>query len=92
MLAAEWAVKSANSMNLRRLIISNSLASKDAFQRGITALRKKLPPEIQDVLDGADETKQFYTPEYEAAVEVFYNRHLSLSRPWPPKEVQAALD
>jgi hypothetical protein len=47
---------------------------------------------VQKVLDRANETLEFETPEYQAAVEVFYKRHLSLARPWPPKEVQAALD
>jgi proline-specific peptidase len=92
MLAAEWAAKSSNAVYLRRLIISNSLASMDAFQKGVTALRKQLPPDVQKVLDSAEDTKQFDHPEYEAAVEMFYKRHLSLTRPWPPKEVRAALD
>ncbi|KAJ3578418.1 hypothetical protein NPX13_g2146 [Xylaria arbuscula] len=59
---------------------------------GITALRKQLPQDVQEVLDRAEKDLNFETPEYEAAVEVFYKRHLSLARPWPAKEVQAALD
>ncbi|KAI3320690.1 proline-specific peptidase [Xylariaceae sp. AK1471] len=47
---------------------------------------------IMDVLDHAEETLNFECPEYEAAVKVFYKRHLSLARPWPSKEVQTALD
>ena len=46
---------------------------------------------MQEVLHPAEETKDFESPEYEAAVEVFYKRHLSLTRPWPSQEVQAAL-
>lgn len=90
MLAAEWAA--AQPSNLRRLVLSNSLASMEAFHDGVTILRKQLPEDVQEVLDRADETLDFETPEYEAAVEVFYKRHLSLTRPWPPKEVQSALD
>ncbi|RYO94916.1 hypothetical protein DL766_001219 [Monosporascus sp. MC13-8B] len=59
---------------------------------GITALREKLPKDVQDVLDRAEEKKDFESPEYEAAVEVFYKRHLCLARPWPAEEVQAALE
>ncbi|KAI1879446.1 hypothetical protein JX265_002400 [Neoarthrinium moseri] len=92
MLAAEWAATPSSSVNLRRLVLSNSLASMDAWRVGISALRKKLPDDVQKVLDRADETKDFESPEYEAAVEVFYKRHLSLARPWPAKEVQSALD
>ncbi|KAI2464644.1 Alpha/Beta hydrolase protein [Annulohypoxylon bovei var. microspora] len=91
MLAAEWAAK-PSSANLRRLVISNSLASMDAWRIGVTALRNKLPDDVQEVLDRLEEKKDFENPEYEAAVEVFYKRHLSLARPWPSKEVEAALN
>jgi proline-specific peptidase len=91
MLAVEWAATPSGA-HLRRLILSSSLASMDAWRTGVSALRKLLPQDTQDVLDHADETKEFETPEYEAAIEVFYKRHLSLARPWPAKEVQAALD
>lgn len=47
---------------------------------------------FRTVLDRADETKDFESSEYQAAVEVFYKRHLSLARPWPAPEVQAALN
>lgn len=90
MLAAEWAA--AQPSNLRRLVLSNSLASMEVFLEGVNTLRKQLPQDVQKVLDHADETLDFESPEYEAAVEVFYKRHLSLARPWPAPEVQAALD
>lgn len=92
MLAAEWAAAQPSPYNLRRLVLSNSLAGMDIFHDGVTVLRKQLPQDVQEVLDRAEETKDFTSPEYEAAVEVFYKRHLSLSRPWPPPEVQVALD
>lgn len=92
MLAAEWAATPSRSANLRRLVISSSLASMDAWRVGITKLRKQLPKDVQEVLDRGDEDQDFEKPEYEAALEVFYKRHLSLARPWPAKEVQSALD
>lgn len=92
MLAAEWAATPTSSVNLRRLVISNSLASMNVWRDGITRLRKQLPEDVQEVLDRAEKKKDFESPEYEAAVEVFYKRHLSLARPWPAEEVQAALD
>lgn len=91
-LAVEWVAASPHASKLHRLVLSNSLASMDAWIEGTSALRAKLPKDVQDVLDRAEQTKEFDTPEYEAAVEVFYKRHLSLARPWPAKEVQAALD
>lgn len=95
MLAAAWATTSntlGSSLTLRRLIIASSLASMDLWREGINTLRKRLPPDIQEVLDEAERNQDFETPEYEAAIEVFYKRHLSLARPWPAPEVQAALD
>ncbi|KAI1146039.1 Alpha/Beta hydrolase protein [Nemania diffusa] len=86
-----WAAR-PEAGNLHRLVIASSLASMDVWRIGITALRKKLPPDVQKVLDHAEETLDFESPEYEAAVEVFYKRHLSLARPWPAEEVQAALN
>ncbi|XXG98486.1 hypothetical protein Hte_004810 [Hypoxylon texense] len=92
MFAAVWASTPETSSNLRRLVISNNLASMDAWRLGITALRCELPEDVQKVLDDAEEKRDFESPECEAAVEVFYRRHLSLARPWPSAEVQAALD
>ncbi|KAF1952409.1 proline-specific peptidase [Byssothecium circinans] len=92
MLAAEWAASPSSSSNLRRLVISSSLASMDVWRISMTALKNRLPGDVQRILDKAEETGDFETPEYEAAVEVFYKRHLSLARPWPCKEVQVALD
>ncbi|KAI1819313.1 proline-specific peptidase [Xylaria intraflava] len=92
MLAAEWAAVSPYATNLRHLILSNSLASMEAWRLGITALREKLPDDVQEALGQAEKTGDFGSAEYEAAIEVFYKRHLSLARPWPSKEVQAALE
>jgi pimeloyl-ACP methyl ester carboxylesterase len=80
MLAVEWAAALPDlnpNINLRRLVISNNLASMDVWRFCITALRKKLPADVQDVLDQAEITKDFESPDYEAAVEVFYKRHVT---------------
>ncbi|CAH0038129.1 unnamed protein product [Clonostachys rhizophaga] len=68
------------------------LASMDTWRIGITSLRKQLPEDVQVVLDEAEKSQKFETPEYAAAIEVFYKRHLSLARPYPAPEVKAALD
>ncbi|KAI1365933.1 Alpha/Beta hydrolase protein [Xylaria arbuscula] len=91
MFITQWAARPVAG-NLSRLVIASSLASMDVWRVGITALRKQLPQDVQEVLDRAEKDLNFETPEYEAAVEVFYKKHLSLARPWPAKEVQAALD
>jgi len=45
-----------------------------------------LPLEDQRALDRGDETGDFSSPEYLAATQVFYERHLSLAG-WPPEPV-----
>ncbi|KAI0393938.1 Alpha/Beta hydrolase protein [Xylariaceae sp. FL0594] len=93
MFTALWAARpGSGSTNLHRLVIASSLASMDVWRIGITALRRKLPQDVQKVLDHAEEVLDFDSPEYQDAVEVFYKRHLSLARPWQAKEVQDALN
>lgn len=94
MLAAVWATtpESLAPQSLRRLILSSSLASMEVWREGIEILRKSLPCGVQKALDEAEQKQDFTSPEYEAAIEVFYKRHLSLARPWPAPEVQAAMD
>ncbi|RDA92923.1 hypothetical protein CP533_3875 [Ophiocordyceps camponoti-saundersi (nom. inval.)] len=80
MLASEWAAGNT-SLNLRRLVLSNSPASMEGWLAGIDTLRKQLPKTDQATLKAAEEKGEFKTPEYEAVVEKFYKRHLSLIRP-----------
>lgn len=91
MLGAEWAV-SPHCKNLRRLVLANTLASIEVWLKGIHRLRDKLPAKERDAIAKAEETGDFLTPEYEAAIDVFYQRHMSLTRPWPPPEVKVAMD
>ncbi|RDA83022.1 hypothetical protein CP532_0092 [Ophiocordyceps camponoti-leonardi (nom. inval.)] len=86
MLASEWAAGNT-SLNLRRLILSSSPASMDGWIAGVDSLRKQLPEEDQAALATAEATGDFQTAEYEAAIEEFYKRHLSLTRPNGPSEI-----
>lgn len=64
----------------------------DAWRTGITTLRGRLPTRDRAALDRAEEMRNFTGAEYGAAIDTFYRRHLSLARPWPTPEVQAALN
>lgn len=90
MLGSQWAA-SKSSGNLRKLILSNTLASMETWIAGLTVLKDQLPEKERAAIDEAEKTKNFTTPEYEAAIDLFYQRHFSLARPWPPPEVEAAL-
>ncbi|KAI2467574.1 proline-specific peptidase [Annulohypoxylon bovei var. microspora] len=88
-LAASWASKpSPSTKNLRRLVLASSPASMSGFAADLAVLRKQLPKDVQAVLDTGDETQNYTSPEYLDAIDVFYQQHLSLTRPWPPQEVQ----
>ena len=76
---------------LRKLVLSNTLASMETFKKGINALRAKLPRDVQDTLDRCERDGDYESKEYESAVQVFYRRHLCLKEPWPAPEVEAAL-
>ncbi|KAI1372326.1 Alpha/Beta hydrolase protein [Hypoxylon crocopeplum] len=89
MLAATWASTSNLTKNLRRLVISGAPASMEGHQAALVELRSRLPEDVQAVLDPVEGSKDFASPEYQAALEIFNKRHMSLSRPWPPEEVQA---
>lgn len=90
MLAVEWAA-SASARNLRRLVLVSSLASIEVLQKSLKFLKERLAEDVQKALDYAEEHKDYDSLEYQAAIEVFYKKHLSLTRPWPAEEVQAAL-
>ena len=60
---------------LRKLIVSNSLASMDVWRESIKELRAKLPQDVQHTLKKCEETQDFESKEYEAAIELFYKRH-----------------
>ena len=60
--------------------------------KGVAELRARLPEDVRRVLDDAEKTGDFTSPEAEKAIEVYYKRHLSLKRPWPCKEVVVTLE
>ena len=90
MFGSEYAT--GQPRGLRKLIIADAPASMQVWLEGIDQLRKQLPKDVQDVLNDGEQHGKMDTPEYEAALEVFYKRHLCRVEPWPAKEVQQALE
>jgi len=86
MLAAEFAA--GNPPGLRRLVISNSLASMATWRVGVEMLRGRLPKAVQEALERCEREGDWESEEYEGAVEVFMKRHGYLKRPWPVEEVE----
>jgi L-proline amide hydrolase len=87
MLSAEHAVR--RPAGLKRLVISNSPASMPLWLEAAASLRAGLPPEVQETLSKHEEAETTGSPEYAAAMKVFYDRHVCRVVPNPP-EVAAA--
>jgi len=85
MLGAEHGV--LQPKGLRSLTISNSPASMALWLQEANKLRDLLPTEVQATLLKHEANGTTSDPAYEAAVRVFYDRHVCRV-PWPP-EVEA---
>lgn len=85
MLAAEHAVR--RPPGLRRLVIANSPASMRTWSAEAAKLRAQLPDDVRATLERHEATRDYENPEYKAATEVFYARHVCRIVPNPP-EVQ----
>ena len=87
MLAAEHAVR--RPPGLRGLVIANSPASMELWLSGAAELRAALPPEVQRTLLAHEAAGTTDHPEYQAAEQVYNERHVCRVVPNPP-EVAAA--
>ena len=80
MLAMEYALD--HPPGLRAIVVADSPASMELWVSEANRLRADLPPGVQETLTRHEEAGTTDDPEYEAAVRVFYDRHLCRV-PWP---------
>jgi L-proline amide hydrolase len=80
MLAMEYALDQPNG--LRGMVVADSPASMTLWASEADRLRRDLPADVQETLARHEENGTTADPEYEAAVRVFYDRHLCRV-PWP---------
>jgi L-proline amide hydrolase len=83
MLAAEHAIR--RPKGLRSLIISDSPASMTLWLAAANELREQLPVDVQRVLTQHEDAGTTDSPEYLAAMDVFYDRHVCRVVPHPPE-------
>jgi L-proline amide hydrolase len=74
MLAMEHAV--GQPRGLRSVVVANSPASMELWVSETARLRSALPTDVQAALDLHEEAGTTDSPDYEAAVMRFYERHL----------------
>jgi len=92
MLAQEHAI--TRPPGLRSVILSNTAASFAGFAAEANGLRAALPPEAEATLRRHEAAGTTDDPEYAEACQVFYQRHLCRTDPWPEEVVRgfAAID
>lgn len=92
MLAAEHAVN--QPQGLKAVIIADSPASMALWLEGAAKLRAELPPDVQATLLKHEAAGTLDSPDYKAASQVFYQRHVCRLSPWPDevKRTFAAMD
>ena len=81
MLAMEYALE--HPQGLRGIVVADSPASIPLWISEANRLREDLPPEVQETLTRHEEAGTTGDPEYEAAVAVFYERHVCRVVPMP---------
>jgi L-proline amide hydrolase len=81
MLGAEHAVR--RPPGLRALVIANSPASMALWRAAALRLRAALPDTVRATLDQHEAAGTLDHPEYRAASEVFYARHVCRVQPMP---------
>lgn len=86
MLALAYAI--AHPEGVRSLVIASGLASVPLAQSEMERLCRELPPPFPAFLEKHAARGEFRHPEYLAAAELFYRRHVCRLDPWPPELVR----
>ena len=89
MLAPEFVL--ADGAGIVSMTICDSPASMALWLDAAAGLRARLPAEVEETLRRHEEAGTTDSPEYEAAMQVFYARHVCRVQPFPP-DVQASFD
>jgi L-proline amide hydrolase len=83
MLAAEHAV--LQPPGLRRLVIANSPASMTTWVEEANRLRLNMPGDVQETLTAHEAAGTIDSAAYQAATNIFYERHVCRVVPMPPE-------
>jgi L-proline amide hydrolase len=86
-LAQEYAL--THPAGLRSLVLANTAASFPDFVAEANKLRADLPPDVEATLRKHEEAGTTDHPDYAAACDVFYRRHVCRLDPWPEHVVEA---
>ena len=80
-LALEYALHHGD--HLRSLILASGAASTRECVAGMDSWRRELPAETQELMARHEANREYDHPDYLAAVDTLYRRHLCRVWPWP---------
>jgi proline iminopeptidase len=80
-LSIEYMTRGATG--IERLVLASTSASIPEFMAGARGLIEQLPEPHRSVLIELGDRGEYDHPDYLAAVDVFYHRHLCRMEPWP---------
>ncbi len=86
-LAQEYAL--THPPGLRAQVLADTAASFPDFVAEANVLRADLPPDVEATLQRHEQAGRTDDPEYAAACDVFYRRHVCRLDPWPAEIVEA---
>ena len=86
-LAQEYALTAPPG--LRSVVLADTAASFPDFVRECNLLRAELPPDVEATLQRHEAAGTTDDPEYAAACEVFYRRHVCRLADWPAEVTEA---
>jgi proline-specific peptidase len=86
-LSIEYMTRGATG--IERLVLASTSASIPEFMAGARGLIEQLPEPHRSVLIELGDRGDYDHPDYLAAVDVFYHRHLCRMEPWPEALVQS---
>ncbi|HEX5495003.1 MAG TPA: proline iminopeptidase-family hydrolase [Mycobacteriales bacterium] len=86
-LAQEYAL--THPAGLRSLVLADTASSFPDFVAEANRLRADLPAEVQDTLLRHERAGSTDDPQYAAACQVFYRRHVCRLDPWPAEVIES---
>lgn len=81
MLATQYLLSGATGVE--HLVLSGPLLSSPLWIKDQRSLLGAIPPEVQEAVSAAENAGNFETPDYQEAMNAYYQRHLCRLNPWP---------
>ncbi|KAG2122479.1 Alpha/Beta hydrolase protein [Suillus clintonianus] len=82
MLAADYVIQ-RQPPGLHRLVISSSPPSWKLLEESMLGRLEAFPAEFKEMVLKHEREGTFLSPEYQAAIQVFMNKHMCQTIPWP---------